>query len=210
MELHWLSQKHEQDLVIFMLGWAATPNAVHHLPLPGFDVLAICNYKTLQPLHAADFASYRRIYLIAWSYGVWVAERCCQALPLYRAIALNGTPLPADDRYGMRLRATLRVMQMAARLGIEPQSSQRAIPPGPYPDRTSAEKLDELKRLAEWSRQDSSAHLKWHTAYIADQDEVFPPANMWAYWQSVGLGRAMAGHHYPFVDPAFVLHELLA
>ena len=208
MQLTWLTQCGERDLLIYMLGWAATPNAVCHIQPPGCDVLAVCHYTELRPLRAADFANYRRIYLVAWSFGVWAAEQCCHELPLHRAIAFNGTPFPVDERYGMRLRATLRAMQMAARTGGSAQAAERAMPAGPYPDRSAAEKVDELLHLAEWSRESSMARLTWHAAYIAEQDEIFPPANMWAYWQSVGLGTAMPGHHYPFADPSVVLREL--
>ena len=207
MQLTWLSQQGEQDVVIFMLGWASTPNAVCHIHPPGCDVLAAYHYTELHPLRAQDFAAYRRIYLVAWSFGIWVAEQCCRELPLHRAIALNGTPYPTDERYGMRLRAALRAMQLAARSGSA-QAPSRAEPPGPYPTRSADDKVDELTRLAEWSRHSSGAHLNWHAAYIADQDEMFPPERMWAYWQSVGLGCGVHSGHYPFADPALILREL--
>lgn len=209
MELSWLQRRGGRDLLIYMLGWAATPNAVCHIPHPpGVDVLAVHRYSRLVPLPAADVAAYRRIYLIAWSFGVWAAEQCCRQLPLHRAIAFNGTPFPAHEQYGMRLRATLRAMQVAARTGKAPQSAERAIPAGPWPEPGLQAKADELMFLAAASRQHSAAHLSWHAAYIAEQDEVFPPANMWAYWRSVGLGTSIPGYHYPFADPARVLREL--
>lgn len=207
MELTWLVQQGGRDVVIFMLGWASTPNTVCHIHPPGYDVLAVSNYTELRPLRAADFAAYRRIYLVAWSFGVWVAEQCCRELPLHRAIALNGTPFPTDERYGMRLRAALRAMKMAARSG-RPPAAQPAMPAGQFPERSADEKVAELERLAEWSRQRSGAHLTWHTAYIADRDEIYPSENMWAYWQTVGLGTGVSGGHYPFADTALILQEL--
>lgn len=210
MQFTWLKQQGEQDLVLFVLGWAASPNAVCHIDPPGCDVLAVHDYTSLRPLRAADYASYRRIYLFAWSFGVWVAEQYCRELPLYKAIALNGTPFPVDERYGMRLRVVLRTMQQQARTGKQPAPAEaaRAIPSGPYPERSIDSKVDELTRLATLSREHSSAHLVWHAAYIADKDEIFPPEKMWAYWQSVGLGTGFESYHYPFADPALVLNAL--
>ena len=217
MEQVWLKQAPEnQDLVIFMLGWAATPNAVCHIDPPGCDVLACHNHSgEPQPFRAEDFTRYRRIYLFAWSFGVWVAEQCCRELPLYRAVALNGTPYPVDPRWGMRLRVVLRSMQTIARNGGEntfattgAEAEGRYIPTGPYPDRTADEKVDELMNLSERAKADSGAHLTWHRAYIADKDEIFPPARMWDYWSSVGLGTGFDSYHYPFSDPALVLNEL--
>lgn len=214
MQETWLKQDASNpDLLIYILGWAATPNAVCHIDPPGCDVLACCNYTRLEPLDPARFSRYRRIYLFAWSFGVWVAEQCCQQLPLYRAIALNGTPFPVDDHYGMRLRVVLRTMKGLARVGMNPFNEKayggvRYIPEGPYPDRSIDEKVEELTRLAEWSKASSAANLRWHKAYIADKDEIFPPANMRAYWQSVGLGTEFESYHYPFANPAIILDNL--
>lgn len=212
MYLIWLTRDRNRDLIIYMLGWAATPNAVHHIATPRYDVLACCHYMSLQPLRAADFAHYRRIYLFAWSFGVWVAEQCCRELPLFRAVALNGTPFPVSEKYGMRLRVVLRAMQMQARSGGGSQTisadAARSMPPGPYPDRSAGEKADELMYLAQCSRESSSACLRWDAAYIAEHDEIFPPERMEAYWSSVGLGVRIPGFHYPFADPRIVTSHL--
>lgn len=215
MQQSWLIQEGHPDLVLYMLGWAATPNAVCHITPPGCDVLACYDHRSIAPLRAQDFTAYRRIYLFAWSFGVWVAEQCCRELPLHKAIALNGTPFPVDDRYGMRLRVVLRTMQGLARVGMNPFNEKayggvRYIPQGPFPDRTIQEKIDELNLLADWSKADSAAHTAWDAAYIGDKDEIFPPAKMWAYWQSVGLGTGFESYHYPFADPAIVLNQLEA
>ncbi len=213
MQQSWLIQQGNPDLVLYMLGWAATPNAVHHIRPTHCDVLACYDHRSIAPLQAADFTAYRRIYLFAWSFGVWVAEQCCRELPLHKAIALNGTPFPVDDRYGMRLRVVLRTMQGLARVGMNPFNEKayggvRYIPDGPFPDRTIQEKIDELNLLADWSKANSAANLHWDAAYIGDKDEIFPPAKMWAYWQSVGLGTGFESYHYPFANPAIVLDQL--
>ncbi len=214
MQQIWLTQHEDnQDLIIYMLGWAATPNAICHIPTPGFDVLACYNYTELTPLKAADFARYRRIYLFAWSFGVWVSEQCCRELPLHRAIALNGTPYPVSTQWGMRLRVVLRSMRALAQSGgdnpfreAQPDNNTRYIPTGPFPDRTAQEKVDELLYLSNAAEKDSVAHLQWNRAYIADKDEIFPPARMWDYWKTLGVG--FESFHYPFSQPEIVLNEL--
>ncbi len=214
MQQCWLRQEGNRDLILFMLGWAASPNAVCHLELPGYDVLACYDHRSLCPLAAHDFAAYRRIYLFAWSYGVWVAEQCCRELPLYRAVALNGTPFPTDARYGMRLRAVQRSLRAMARAGGDnpfndgTQAGLRYIPAGPYAEPSLEQKMEELDVLATQSSAHSEAHLHWHAAFIADKDEIFPPANMRAYWNSVGLGTEFVSYHYPFANPDVVLGQL--
>lgn len=215
MEKVWLRQSaNHQDVIIFLLGWAATPNAVCHITPPGYDILVCHNHMCEpQPFEAEDFARYRRIYLFAWSFGVWVAEQCCCDLPLYRAIALNGTPYPVSERWGMRLKVVMRSIQAMARSGGENIFAKgaedgRYIPAGPYPDRSAQEKLAELTNLSERAKADSGAYLTWHKAYIASKDEIFPVARMQDYWNSVGLGTPFESYHYPFHDPEIVLSNL--
>ena len=119
MKEAWLIRTPEnRRLILFMLGWGATPNAVQHLPFPaGYDVVCYYDHRSLSPLAAEDFAHYERIYLFAWSFGVWVAEQSCQALPLHRAIAINGTPYPASPQYGLRLKVLQRTIRSVASLG---------------------------------------------------------------------------------------------
>ena len=41
MQQIWLKQDEaNRDLIIYMLGWAASPNAIQHIDTPGNDVLA--------------------------------------------------------------------------------------------------------------------------------------------------------------------------
>lgn len=215
MQETWLNrQAGNRSLVLYVLGWASTPNAVCHIPLPpGFDALAVYDYNEIAPLAPERFAAYDRINLFAWSFGVWVAEQIAAELPLHRAVALNGTPYPVDDRWGMRLRVVLRTMQGLARVGMNPFNEKayggvRYIPEGPYADRPIEAKIDELTHLAELSKAHSEARLHWDVAYIGTKDEIFPPDKMRAYWHSVGLGTEFESYHYPFADPDIVLRHL--
>ena len=187
MQQTWLKQNEKkQDLVLFMLGWAATPNAVLHIDPPGCDVLVCYDYRSMDQLKAESFARYRRIYLFAWSFGIWATEECCRELPLYKAVALNGTPFPVSEQYGMRLRVVLRTMRTLARNGgdnpfADTDSDTRYMPSGPYPEMTVDEKIEELNLLAERSAAHSEATIRWDAAYIADKDEIFPPQRMRDY-----------------------------
>ncbi len=214
MQETWLRQQGAQDLIIYILGWGTSPNAVYPIDHgPGFDVLACCDHKEFHRLEPERFTSYRRIYLFAWSFGVWVAEQSCASLPLYKAVALNGTPLPVDDRYGMRLRVVRRTVQGMARVGFKPFQDKAFgkdadLPEGPYPERPVQDLIVELDILAEASQSNTPENIAWNAALIADKDEIFPPAKMWAYWETRGLGTGFESYHYPFADPATVLQFL--
>lgn len=61
----------------------------------------------------------RRIYLFAWSFGVWVSELIFRGIPFYKTVALNGTPLPVNNRYGIPPKSFAVTLKGIARTGIE-------------------------------------------------------------------------------------------
>ena len=119
MQKHWLKRIGAPDLIVVALGWASEPRLVQNIPTEGYDVLVLYDYRTLEPLAAADTASYGQITLLAWSFGVWVAEQVCRDIPFRRAVALNGTPLPVDARYGIPPQAMAVTRQGIRRTGTD-------------------------------------------------------------------------------------------
>lgn len=213
MKEAWLIQNPgNRRPVLFMLGWGATPNAVQHLPFPeGYDVVCYYDHRSLRPLAAEAFARYERIYLFAWSFGVWVAEQSCQALPLHRAIAINGTPYPASPQYGLRLKVLQRTIRSVASLGgnafKDESTPEKYAPAGTFEEPSPGQQVEELDFLAEACQTlPEQPHLPWDRAYIATRDEIFPPARMRAYWGD--LGQDFESYHFPFYSPEIVLAEL--
>ncbi len=213
MKTAWLIQQPENKrLILFMLGWGATPNAVQQLPFPaGYDVVCFYDHRKLCPLAAEDFAHYERIYLFAWSFGVWVAEQSCQNLPLHKAVAINGTPYPASPQYGLRLKVLQRTIRSVAAMGGNPfkdeSTPEKYAPAGSFEEPTAQQQVEELDFLADACQSlPEQPHLPWHRAYIATMDEIFPPARMRAYWGE--LGQDFESYHFPFYTPEIVLGEL--
>lgn len=213
MKEAWLIRNAEnRRLILFMLGWGATPNAVQHLPFPaGYDVVCYYDHRSLRPLAAEDFTRYERICLFAWSFGVWVAEQSCQELPLHRAIAINGTPYPASPQYGLRLKVLQRTIRSVAAMGgnlfKDDAHPEKYAPAGDFEEPSLQQQVEELDFLAEACQTlPEQPHLPWHRAYIATRDEIFPPARMRAYWGE--LGQDFESYHFPFYAPEIVLGEL--
>ena len=213
MKEAWLIKKSgHRHLILFMLGWGATPNAVQQLPFPaGFDVLCCYDHRSLRPLKAADFANYERIYLFAWSFGVWVSEQSCQHLPLYKAIAINGTPYPASPQYGLRLKVLQRTIRSVAAMGGNPfrddAHPEKYAPAGDFEEPSPDQQVEELDFLAKACQTlPEQPHLPWSRAYIASNDEIFPPARMRAYWGELGVD--FESYHFPFYCESIVIGEL--
>ena len=81
MQKHWLKRTGAPDLIVVALGWASEPRLVQNISTERHDVLVLYDYRTLEPLAAADTAPYEQITLLAWSFGVWVAEQVCRDIP---------------------------------------------------------------------------------------------------------------------------------
>lgn len=73
-----------EHLILYFAGWGMPPDAVNHLILPENHDLLICyDYQDLNL--DFDFSAYRHIRLVAWSMGVWAAERALQGIRLKSA-----------------------------------------------------------------------------------------------------------------------------
>ena len=89
-----------EHLIVYFAGWGTPLDAVAHLILPTNHNLLICyDYQDLTL--DFDFSAYQQIRVVAWSMGVWVAERVLQGITLQSATAVNGTGLPCDDSFGI-------------------------------------------------------------------------------------------------------------
>lgn len=211
MQTHWIKREGEDELLLFVLGWGADPHAVEHIRPDGYDSLAVFDYRVREPLSSSLNSEYGRIHLFAWSFGVWAAEQIATELDLYQAVALNGTPLPINDRYGIPERAFSVTLRGIPRSGCEGFNlraygdSFRRL--APYLDeRPFEERCEELAVLGESARKPYRSAIRWSAAVIGTRDEIFPPRNMAAYWQQTGRCEDLP--HYPFADPQTVIRFL--
>lgn len=212
MEFHWLRRGQNDRLVLFVLGWAADYRVVEHIGLPGCDVLAVYDYGGgLDDGLAEKIAGYGDVRLLAWSFGVWVAERLLAGVELTRAVALNGTPVPVDALYGIeprRMAVTLRGLKAG---GME-AFDRRAY--GEHFDRLrpvlsprpQERNIAELEYLVEASAAGHAASLRWDKTIVGSEDLIFPPENMVRYWGS--RAEVLPLPHYPFADGGLIEKEI--
>lgn len=99
MHTRLISRPNADTLLVYFAGWG-TPDSVAEAFAPAdADILLCSDYR--HTALAFDFNRYRRIGVLAWSMGVWVAERAIQGVNVDWAVAVNGTGLPYDDQYGI-------------------------------------------------------------------------------------------------------------
>lgn len=200
-------------LILCFAGWSATPELFGHLQCPpGHALWVVYDYRDL--LFGESLDGFRAIHLVGWSLGVWVASRLFPpgAGRFTTATAVNGTPLPIDDRYGIPeaiFKGTLDHLDERGKARFDRRMCDDRTTLEAYnhlPKRPLDEVRDELRAL--WEAIQSSgldererlarAEL-WDHALIGRRDRIFPTDNLRAFWQGRGAAvREIDAPHLPF------------
>ena len=97
--------RENRPLALIFLGYAFTPECLSSVDFGNYDVSVVYDYQTLEfeDLMAWEKIqnSKREIFLIAWSMGVWAANRFASGLEFQKAVAINGTPFGIHENFGI-------------------------------------------------------------------------------------------------------------
>lgn len=221
MQAVWIirsaSPAEQRGVVVFAAGWAGSDELVRHLALPeGYDFLCLFDYRTLPSATEtgklfAQLTPYRRKHLTAWSFGVWAAAQVFggSSLTWDTATAVNGTPVPISDAYGIPPRAFAITVRSIGGAGtvkfLERMCGTPEILREYYKHRSTralGEIYDELLRLQEMSLACPAGNPApdfWTAAIIGQKDAIFPPGNMAAYWNAAKVPVTLHPEmpHYP-------------
>jgi pimeloyl-[acyl-carrier protein] methyl ester esterase len=213
MKTVWMRNDGSDELLLFFNGWGMDHRIAAFLfgecgnSFTG-DFLACHDYRSLLP--QTDFhplrQRYRRITLVAWSFGVWAARYAGPAF-VDRAIAINGTLHPVSDTDGIPpdvFHATLS--------GYSDENRQRfnrrmcgggktlVLFEGMSPERETSDQLQELECFREHLQSDYPRPVSWHYdhAIIGEKDLVFPARHQLKAWQDVPRTVIPGMPHFPF------------
>lgn len=205
MRIEWLAKKNTGCAILFFNGWGMDRNAVSHLKIED-DVVMCYDYRSWD-LDLSELKRYRKKILIAWSMGVWAANRILPYTEICPdvSIALNGTARPVDDRYGIPVKAyDLTEKGMSERgqekffLRMFDRSEDRLKFSRQRPERDLQGVCEELSFI----RRESvsvGGNLHWDRCYLSEKDMIFPAANQrsWCLSQKIPI-YSLTGGHYPF------------
>ena len=193
-----------KHLIVYFAGWGTPLDAVAHLILPTDHDLLICyDYQDLKL--DFDFSAYQQIRVVAWSMGVWVAERVLQGITLQSATAVNGTGLPCDDCFGIPyaiFKGTLDNLTENTRSKFERRicgdkvSFERYQQFSARPFNEIHQELTVLFAMIQKNKRTDLIH--WTNAWISSRDKIFMPANQHQYWASRCAVQEIEGEHYVF------------
>jgi hypothetical protein len=197
-------------LVVFFGGWGSDENMFVPLCTDDFDFIMFYNYSADEALVLPETKTYDRITLIGWSIGVWAAEYLTSKTGIVPdvSIAVNGTPLPADNQYGIPLDVFEENLNNITEENMEKfylkvfgDKKTYLINADRVPRRTLKSLQDELRWLYNRIMEQKEPGFKWDYAVTSEIDRIFPAENMKSYW-----GKESSTKHKIVPLPHYLFH----
>ena len=209
MNIYKQTKTGNSQLLLVFSGWAASPEVFRQLETePDTDLWICYDYRGMD-FEGEALSGYRKIRLVAWSLGVWAASVVFGKKPVSftEAIAVNGTPCPVHDQWGIPetiFRGTLdNVTEEGMRRFNRRMCGKRdilqayeQIPPRPLAD--IREELEYLYAEIKKASPASALFNGWTQALISSKDRIFPTENLRAFWQGRCPITEIEAPHYPF------------
>jgi biotin synthesis protein BioG len=205
MDQHWITKKQNTTCILFFNGWGMDLNAIGHLECSGFDLCMINNYLSVEPIRD-NLSDYKNVTVIAWSLGVWATEQIISRsdITIHKSIAINGTPRPVHDQYGIPCKIfsmtmegwneTSKVKFNRRMMGENQNISdyERFIS-----SRSSADQKEELQAI--FAAQKSNVpQIDWDVALVGRNDLIFPATNQLNWWTGKTKIIETNQPHFPF------------
>lgn len=189
---------HNRRLILIFAGWGIDPSLFRSLEKKGYDIAVVWSYDSGNQSQILEDAirDYDEICLIAWSFGVLMAERIYSALPALQKkttlrLAVAGTETPVDDNRGIPVnifKATLDGLDSPdalLRFHRRICGGARAHACMPAPETTHD--IATLRRELDYLGQEATGHkqpsLRWDRAIITGRDLIFPSAAQQKAWE---------------------------
>lgn len=186
-----VKQNKSGQLILFFNGWGFDEKCIAHLQTQNYDVKAVNDYRDLSVFDRTVFSAYSSVTVVAWSFGVWVANAVLgkTASGIYRAYAINGTLRPVDDLLGIPEKifsGTLNTLSESSYLkfqervmgGVENFRQNEHF----LPTREFAEQKQELECLSRHFAGEPTENLNWNKAICGNADRIFPFKNQLQFW----------------------------
>lgn len=242
--IHNTNRQNCKKLILFFAGWGMDEQPFLNLAEAEYDIIIISNYSNLNiqtTIIDSLLNEYNEINIVAWSMGVWVAGHVLNSYlsssaktgniklnsKLNLCIAINGTPMPISDEYGIPtaiFNGTIDTLpQSIEKFNLRMCGSKTVYSQfkSVEPKRTAEDKKEELIALKESFTICNT--LKWTKAVVAKNDRIFPPENQLRYWREYLKKEypqaekptpfaidEIDAPHYVFYSDGFKLSQLFA
>lgn len=206
MKYFWINKENNSNLIIFFNGWGMDEKPFMNLNTPQNDVITYYDYRVIDNFDAELIKTYNNVYLIAWSFGVWVANYIFRNYKKYlkKAIAINGTLKPINDTYGISQRlyeSTCRNFNETnrdvfyKRMCVEERILDNFIKN--MPNRNIEDQKEELYKLKEYFKIDIKGNI-FNKIIIGESDKIIPVKNQELFWDNKAEIIKIPSYHFLF------------
>lgn len=208
-----------EELILFFCGWGMDEKPFQPLKSSA-DILFFYDYidadpknmslrgaynEAIQPLFELS-KNYKRINLIAFSYGVFMAGLLRDYLPKFDLkIAVNGTLKPVDDEFGiphkiftLTLENMTELTALKFREKLFSDKNELYVFNKNLPDRDMQSSKNELAALKKYFLENKDINFEFDKIIIGENDRIIPPKNQKAFWQEHSNVNIMDGGHFLF------------
>jgi pimeloyl-[acyl-carrier protein] methyl ester esterase len=191
MKTYIRRREKNNHLVVLYGAWGTDENVYTPLCNDEFDFILFYNYSADEALVLPEMKTYEKITLIGWSFGVWAAEYLSPKTGIVPdvSIAVNGTPVPADDQYGIPLNlieGTLNNIteENMGKFYLRVFGDKRTYLSNidRLPHRNLKSLHDELRWLYNRIMEQKEPGFRWDYAVTSEINRVFPSKNLDSYW----------------------------
>lgn len=207
MQYHWLNKKNNKKLIIFFAGWSFDFKPFEFLNCEDYDVLFVFDYNEISQLPPLE--NYREKYLISWSMGVFTAYLLRAIFKDFnKKIAVNGTPYPVHDEFGIPYKPFLLTLRHA-KTGLEGKFYRNIFlldeefekySKAPV-ERAIENRENELKSLYEKIKSTEIIYEKFYDfALISTDDKIIPTKNQINFWKENADFTTLESGHFPFYN----------
>ncbi|MDE6300108.1 MAG: DUF452 family protein [Muribaculaceae bacterium] len=217
MRYRLVSDTASSRLILIFAGWAMDSNVFGHISRPGYDVMVIWDYTSFH-IDWSITDHYEEICIVAWSMGVFAVCETTQAIDykVTRRIAVNGTPMPVSDLYGIPesvFQGTLDGLSEASLRKFYRRMCRDSRAFAHFcshePVREVSELKSELESVQERTFFGVGADVRWDEAIIGHDDRIFPRQNQRRAWDKLNVPHTEIedGHYVDIaeiVDRCFV------
>ena len=205
----WYHRKNYQDCILFFNGWGMDQHILFGMDVPEMDVCTFFDYTSLE-WNSEEFQSYRNLYCVAWSMGVWAVSNIdWKGMQFAHAIAINGTERPRDDKNGIPIsifdgtlenwsgvtREKFWIRSIGNRKNIEVVDDCRSL-------RSTTDQKTELKSISARIQAESIKNqIKWDKVFCGKNDKIIPFENQRNFWSNFEALETVELDipHYPFI-----------
>lgn len=207
MKASWIHKDSNTDCILFFNGWGMDERAVSQLDNSGYDICMFSDYQSAV-FSEMDFSAYERLYVIAWSLGVWNAAKCLSnsGLKFEKSLAINGTLKPINDLYGIPTKVFDLTLQNWSEQ-TRPKFNARVIGGNAiyqsnqnlFSLRTVENQKTELAAIQKHYQDSPELNFAFDTAIIGDNDLIFSSENQQRAWCSKAKVVNLTMPHFPFL-----------